>query len=389
MKKFKSLFLVAAALVFGLSSCNNDDVVIETGSSYVAITLGGAETRNAATGDTELRATGDVSLSSTLVHRAFVITAAGTVQHTQLLAANNTAQVLQDGGTPIEVALNSGIYVVANIPAGYDVTLEGLTTLTAINDFTSLITSQDNYEYVVLANLNAVPVLVSTGNEVAGVREVTVAINPVISRIELWGVRASTGYVAGIDPTNPLREGRIVGFELTGIILDGTHSEFRYRGSFAGTRRTVGVDAGNTQFNDVALAPVRIIDTFIPTAVGNYLQVLPTGGASHAWAFNFAAGYASVPRLVLRFEDIDWVDCDGNPHTIAGPRFITVTGYSLTQGGAPIPYFVRGNIHTISAANFTIDLRHLQTEVINPDDVEVSVIINTVDWNFVPTFPIF
>lgn len=395
MKKFKSFFLAAvvAVVAFGLTSCQNDDVYIADGASYVSISLTSANLR-AATGDIEEGRHVTVSLDPTMGAVVFVLNSGGNVIHRQVIPTPTVGipgeTVLQSDGSNLLVAQTSLIYVVANIPTTAErdwLMVEANTPdLPAINARALAIASQTNHEYAVVANLNAAGVAVSTGApvNVAGTdyTRVNVQVNPVISRMELAGITATREY--------HLHEGqmrRIVGFNVTGVWLDGTFPEFTYGGSNAGTVRSFGTTNDPLILNAAATAPVSILTPTISTQelnlttwIATPAATLPIATHSNVWAFNFASG--NVPRLIVRFENIQWAaQGDATVNTIAGPRFITVTHYN---GSATNPR-QRGNIYYIAATDFNIDLNDLGITVTNPEQVYVRVVVQAMPWNLVNT----
>ena len=428
MRKFKSLFLVAAALVFGLSSCNKDAITnnIEGEATYMTISLGGVvSTRDASTGVTEapgVYTPGTIQLTHA---RVFVLNAAGGVVHSQEINVTNLAEptILTVDGTPtgnnLRVLLAHSIYVVGNTPYDQRYALSNLQTLGAIHAFYSTITTQGDYTEVVLANVNAAAIPVSRGTVVSGtipgqnpgteMRNVVVRINPVISRLELHNVNAVQGYHDATltiprrfydENNNFLREetnvetiqAQIVGFDVTGVFLDNTFGNFTYAGGGTNLRNLGTLTNAQLEYalenNEV---PYYIIDTW--TANDN-LVAAPASG--HVWAFNVAS--SNVPRLIIRLANIQWKPRAADdwrqenerhdPITITGIRFITVTSYT------GINTFERGNIYRIGlgvdgSAGFTLTVNDVVDApvVINPEGVNVRVGVEVQEWRFFPTTP--
>jgi hypothetical protein len=430
MKIFKNSILALAAIaLISFSSCNNDDAninIVEEGDpTTVAIRLSGVvNVRNAATGTTEeagSTAAGTIKLDHAHV---FVLNSAGDVLHQQNLPITGTTVLTEDGTTtPIEVLPTSRIYVVGNTPTAQRTALAALTSLDAIHKFTSAIETQDKYQHVVLANVNANPVTISNGVFTAGTAgssdryAVTVSINPVISRLELHQVIAKKtssfnlevkhldengGEIKTVQET---LTGEIVGFNVTGIWVDYTYGNFTYEG---------GGEEGTLRFEDddekdpvvLAAMPVQITGVNRPAAptgpAGNQVLAAKPETAGEVWAFNVASSSVNVlplvPRLIVRIDNVKYKldeDSDkkmeaahgddswtlGVTHDFGKPSFITVTRYSDVTNG-----FVRGYIYQIDGT-FEFGLGDLGIEVINPSEVEVEVGVRIQEWRAFPTTP--
>ena len=431
MKKFKSLFL-AAAIAFGFAACNNDEnyYIVEEGSTYMTISLGGVvSTRNAGTGALEapgVETAGTIQLGHAQV---FVINSAGAVTHSQSIPTSGVTILTVDGsptGNNLTVQLTNRIFVVGNTPTAQRGALAGLNTLQEILDFTSAIATQADYTGVVLSNVNAAPVAVSSGtavsapipgnNPAAEMREVTVRINPVISRLELHDVNAVAGYRPttleitrtvydpGTSTTTTTTavetiQARITAFTVTGVFLDNTFGNFTYAGGGTGLREL------GTMTNDQLVAalaagnvPYYILGTWTGTAATAADVAIARPLNDQVWAFNVAS--SNVPRLIVRFENLTWMPAaaddwrpagERDPIVVAGgPRFITVTGY---EG---INAFTRGNIYRIGSAvdgsdGFGLTVNDIldMPIVINPQGVNVRVGIAVQEWRWFPTTPIW
>ena len=444
MKKFKNFFLAAVAVaMFGLTSCNNDDVkpYIVEGESYMAIRLGGVvATRDASTGHLEapgLETPGTIQLEHAHV---FVLNSVGGVIHSQGIATD-AVTILTVDGTPAgdnrRVLLTNTIYVIGNTPEDYRAGLAALTSLAQINAFFSAITEQPDYAYVVLANVNGVPIPVSAGSPVAApipgnnpadeMREVTVTVSPVISRLELHDVNSVEGYhpttlevtrsvfdeSTGSTTTTTTVEtiqARFYGWEVTGVFLDNTFGNFTY-GGHGNDVRWMGLTT-YAQLQDLLdddLVPYYIVGNWPANA-----SMVAAPPAPNVWAFNVASGVVvedvtlnrRVPRLIIRIENASWVpheDYDwrvdaetgdplatfGDAIEIEGISFITVTGY------VGVNAFTRGNIYRIGSTvngsdGFTFTINSIIDELpINPEYLDVRVRVEIQEWQWFPTTPIW
>ena len=430
MKKFKNFFLAAVAVaMFGLTSCNNDDVinpiVPEEGAASLAIRLGGVVSVRSAgeTGVIEGQASnagGTIQLDHAQI---FVLNSANEVVHTQGISTTTTTILTDDGtsaGDNLLVQLTDRIFVVGNTPAGYLADLEDLDTLAEILAFTSAIATQDDYAYVVLANVNGTAIVVNTGSVYAGtipgnnpgdeLRELTININPVISRLELHNVNAFADYrvnemlVRTYEPCGILYDedfvdiyARVAGFTVTGVFVDNTFEYFTYGGAgtdlrFLGVNNNAGLMANLSEVYHIE--GTWAAETGI---VANQLvarAAAPVSGVPQVWAFNVAS--SNVPHLIVRFENITWapradydwrgadrydVNSDLVYFEIPGPVFITVTGYT------GVTTFQRGNIYRVSGFDLEVSDLVILEDIINPEGVNVRVGVQVQEWNWVNTSP--
>ena len=408
---------MAAAVLIGFSSCNNEEVMpIQEDASYVSISLVGTRNVRASggaiqPGGGDNPANREVTINAAQDAVIFVLNSANSVIHRQIITggiAENQAgsHVLVAGGSNFLVPASASIFVVANIPgasaaaaapsnAAWLYVAANTPNLAAITAAVSAISSQNDHNQPVLANVTATGTPVSTGTPATIGGEdytvVEVSISPVIARMELAGITATADYHMH-SISGEMR--RIRGFTVTDVFLDDTAPNFTYGGLGQGILRTIGMSQTETQFQAAVLAGTlpTLIDTPHPAVqtgaalTDNWIATpatLPIANIDNqpVWAFNFAAG--NVPRLVVRFDNITYsvLGDAATVHTVTGSRFITVNEFNNSRT-APR---VRGNIYHIRSAAFNIDLNDLEITIINPEDTDVRVFVDVVDWNFVPT----
>ena len=407
MKKFKSLFL-AAALVLGFAACSNEGNEQLDGTTYVAIRVDGVRTL-AATGAVETGATLTVNLNTNATTHGtivYVLNNAGGILHRQDLSGAPGAQTIlsADGGvTNLPVQVASQIYVVANVPVGYMAHLLNTTavqTLNQIHAAVHTIATQTSRLYPALANVNAQPVLVSSGTVAGGFTNVGVNVSPVISRLEVGGVTFHDGWYpappTGAAPDHVMNQTRIISADVTGVWLNNTWTNFRFDGTGTAAR---SYPASSTPQTAWLTAPSIVGTTWSSNLAGVAGPVV--ANANNVWAFNVASGI--LPRFVVRVENIVFetrgaLNATAVPGVLtpAGPRFVTVTGYTnITHNAAGVPdgtlpqMFTRGNIYQILAEDFVITMDNLNHTDADPAPVHVRVTVTPVNWVLRNTTPIF
>jgi hypothetical protein len=413
MKNFKNSILAAAALVLGLTSCNNDQVAtpeVET-QSAITIRIAGAESRAV-----EAPATA-ASVSVTLDNAyVYVVNALGVITHHQELAVGTgTNQVQSAAGQRLGGEAHSStsrVYVIGNVPGNTPaertpITADGITigttNISVIQARFSALSTQTDYRGGALANASGQPVQVAP-TATAGESRVTVAISPLAARLQLHTVRASGAEVA---TANPLVNHQITGFDVTGVFVDDYRPNFTYGGGWNGTLASIAsthpADSWATHMRDVTL-PTSGAWRSNATITAGFHTARPS--ATDVWAYQVApvtfsataTGDAnSLPRLIIRLHNVQWNvitrdATDSSVTTIAmalpdnEPRYITVTGYE-TATGEPVRSISRGNIYRIgTTAGLTFGLNDI-TVTPNPTDVTLDVAVTIEDWKLADTYP--
>jgi hypothetical protein len=358
MKIFRNSMLMAAAIVLGFTSCNNDEVpaTVETDSKQLIVKIANASASSRAigtpgtTGNLQAIANGHI----------FVVDALGTVIENEAMnvtAVLGTGQVLVGSATPTLVPADARVYILANIPS--DVTVSSLGSLNAILAAESAIALQTDYTLPAMANSTGTATLITIttppANSVPGVAAVSVTISPLYSRMELTSVTGT---------------GNIVSYNVTGIFVDNYADYFTLGGGWVTT--SLHEQHQSTDFTGV------LGNTGSWTATGTPMSSMvanpQTAGNGDVWFYHVAGGNAItpiLPRFIVRLNQIVYNDGTSDV-TITGERFITVTSYAEN-----IPTFLRGNIYKIGNISFSeTDL----TTTPNVEDVTLTVNVEVIDW---------
>ncbi len=295
---------------------------------------------------------------------------------------------------PIEVAIGSSVYVVANIPAGSDyTTVSGAATLNDVKNAVSAITTQTGYEEPTMANVDGAEVAVTTDTGSDGVETVTVTIQPLIARLEIAAMQAKADAAGNT----------ITAFDVTGVFVGEFYPSFDYTG---------GSDGELVSYIDDIIEASEEDD--VPTALGTiftgweaYMKDLesvsaagtpliaqePTDEENFVWAYNVVAG--SKPEFVVRLENIEYTNSAGTALELTGPRYLTVVGYDSDNDGVDdvLTGFARGEVYrvgliTTGNSNFQFDFSHLST-VPYEESVRLTVGVVVQPWNITDYSPIF
>ncbi len=284
----KKVFLLAAAAATVLTGCvsdggriNNPGIVDgdpEAPMASLSIRLGGGFTTRS------LEGRGDTAPGTNQIANAhvFILDAAGTnvIDYAPVVGDGDLDAIKGSGWTfPDRIPVDSKVYVVGNVNADYNRTVKDLATLAQINEFTSDIWTQTDYNLATMANEDGAPVEMVTG--ASGSAKVTVEVAPVISRLELHALEGG---------------GNIRGFSVTGVFLTNYHTAYTYGGGIpAGSQPVDNTKAFAT--NDGMTGD----DLQYPAiAQGEPLKAEMTG--NRIWAYNIPAG--SLPLLIVRLENV-------------------------------------------------------------------------------------
>lgn len=346
--------LAAAALTLGVTSCSKDGDgknPADGTKTQLSIKLSGVI--QSAPGSRAVEAPGKTTVGTIQLNggHIFVIDALGAVSHSEALNVSQATGALGQVLTA-QVASDSRVYIIGNIPTSNASTIAGLTSFSAIQAATSALTTQTDYAEAALANSDGAPASITLGaNNTA---TVTVSIKPLISRIELMQVKGAS---------------TITAFDVTAVYVDDYYPSFTYGGNYSGTILSQGQD--KTTFN-------------IPGNTGTWsaTDAVTTGtfianpGNGDVWAYQVASG--SLPRFIIELDNIEYEDGNGDPQTLTGKHYLTVKSY--TGLGTGVTTFERGKIYRIGAANgITFDEEDI-TITPNQEDVDLTVFVEIEEW---------
>ena len=378
MKKFKSLFLAAVAVVtFSLTSCNNDDILYvgtEGELGQLTIRLSGAESTRL------IQAPGQAVAVELDNAYAFIVNATGgVIEYHALNVAGGAGSVVGSGtGQTInDIPSSARVFVVGNVPAAFNPA--AFTTLNAIQRGVQNITAYDTATHLDAPVANVAGAVALTAPAVAtDPHTVNIQVSPVIARLELHGVRASDDYVNvyAADGTTVVHQARITGFQVTGVFVDDFHPQFTWGAGRAGTMFQIGT-ATNPVTVTGQLAMMHDVGMWDnAAAAGGWLTARP--GATTVWAYNVPA--TGLPRLVIRLANItyrldsDDAGDDDRSFQDGGAMFVTIEGFTGVSA------FQRGNIYRVGAANgLTFNINHL-TNTPNPTDVQLTATVQILPW---------
>ncbi|MEG1623159.1 MAG: hypothetical protein RR330_07330 [Alistipes sp.] len=381
MKNF-NLFAVATAMLT-LVSCAKETEAPPTpdNGEKMAVTLQIASPDDVRSIEAPALDGEKVTLASGIV---FFMTTGGDVVSVQDL---KPAEALTADGQLFAGVSKSAkqVYIVGNsatLPADDVTKLKACATMIGLKAVSSSILSQQQtHKNVVVVNaLDATNFPDHTGLIVAsGVEPIKykacVLLAPVLSRIQIADILT-------IDPN-------IVSFDFAGVAVDGYYTSFYMateKGG-AGVNYTVNQTAGS-----VGVPATTMCD--MPTVA------IPDGGdkkitAAEAkattgtlvWAYQTTptlGGATFVPRIIVKLTNIVLRNADGTTTSIAGPKFLTVTGYKA--GSTQVLNFEAGKIYNIPAGGFTFKYQDLDNDP-NPLKISVNVCVAIKPWTVVGVTP--
>ena len=327
MKIFRNVFMVAAALMMGLASCNNEgndpveigngDVTVEGSSIRFAISL---------PGQTKLAGPTQQTVPVAVTSGWIVFSDGATIQHPPVAAT--ISQVFDTSPT--------GGQTITNLPGGItQVHFVGNTDIAGLNIVrgTALTTLTDHLVTVgsQMMTVNNAPAPGQLGNNVVNVWgytptltpagtntatgnplfTATIALEPTVARVEIFNVTGNTA---------------IAGFTLQGIFVDNFYTHGRVAGG-GGLQhwRTLGDDPAASNF--LATAPVytpflagSVFDAPIGIASGPVTTTIPGNAAPsilqrvstpevvadvhNVWGYNLFANNSRTPRIAIRLSGV-------------------------------------------------------------------------------------
>ncbi|MDR0331993.1 MAG: hypothetical protein LBI15_00850 [Dysgonamonadaceae bacterium] len=378
MKIFRNSILAAAALVFGLTSCNSDGPHIDNEEKVFIIQVSGAPQNRAE------QSSGQGVTATLSSGVAFLIAPDGSVvaSHGLSIGGNpgdidgpaGQGQVL--GSYPS----NTRVFIVGNVADVYDAAtytaLTGATTWNAIQQITQTTASYANAtaELPILSNHSGQPASMSmvTSTEAS----VTVSISPVTARLELGTI---TGGV-WTDPSTATNQTEILGFTIAGVYVDNYFEEFNYAGVGQGDVFSQGVSTTFAGIGD----PGSWIAAGTPGAmVAAPALATPTNW----WAYNVPAG--TISRIMIAVTNVTYqATTDGGTNWVPGGSisptntyYLTISDYRTGPGVAGIwnDNFVRGFVYGVNNITFnTVNLHNTP----NPTEVPLTVNITVRPWDY-------
>ncbi len=321
-------FVVAMAMAVVVSGCTKD-----TGSkkseqnTRLVIKIGG----ESATRGTEATAAQNVIEIEPTRSHVFVVNAQGLVVASETLSA---AALPSGGGQEIAepVPTNSKVYVVANIPAAdYTTAFKNLTNLADIKASTSAISTQTTYMKPTMANRAGTEVSIDVDDVNPELATVTVAVAPVISRLELHGVQA-----AATDDA----VGKITAFNVAGVYVDSYFQRFAYDGLAIDGQEAIEME--QTEDFTGALAD-KMGDAGSWPGAGDPIAAKPTEGV---WAYQVAPG--GMPRFIIALTGVKFSPKGGGPEAdwAEDPCYLTLTEYT----GMTETAFTPGKVYRVGTA---------------------------------------
>ncbi len=361
-----SILSAAITVLLALSGCSKDDGVQNTRTTRLSVKLDG----DAITRSIERLASSNQTAG---IENGFiyVINSSGVATPYELIVEEAQSSAGQFIG---EVAVNSTVYIVANIPNSENRVFESLSSLNEIKFAESNISTQIDYNMVALANRSALPVAVSDadGNGEALVR---VNLAPLISRLELTRVTS----VAIDDYNSPNYNSYITSFEVAGVYVDQFFTSFRWDGTGVGLYQ-MGPAPDYGEILSYGMGDETIVsslyDSFYRTA-----DVRPGQYRDRVWAYNVASG--GLPLLVVKIRKIIINGGSDTKITLSGQItpvrafdqtfFLSVKRYT----GMSTATFERGNIYR---CYIEFNVNHLKYTRPDPDNVELMVNVKVDQW---------
>ena len=331
MKKFKSLFLVAAAVLIGFSSCNNDPIDGPVGPDVPGTPEGAQISVRFSFAGPSVRVIGDSQSESAVeVYGGVIILADnnGIIRASRVLTGAITSALPAQIFDEVAAGVNQ-VHFVGNttIPAGLIVAgqpLSGVQNhIIALEAQTQILTGPNAVDpYFNRVNVWGTGAVVARGpgadqlNPSTGalIHDAHVQVHPTLARVELFNITGNE---------------QIADFEVKGIFMDTFYETARAGGAvIAPIRQTgCGTDASIPNFQPTGFpgstfaswmtqtvydAPVTAgvwgSWTGGPVAAGSpyagLYRVVPTGG--EVWGYNLFANNSTMPRIAIRLENV-WV----------------------------------------------------------------------------------
>jgi hypothetical protein len=340
MKNFRNSILAAAALVFGLTSCNSDEIQhIAQSENQITVRIANPSSR-------AIGAPGNTTDVPEIINGYIFVTApVGAVVHGEVLNVTNSTSA---AGQRLAGTFNHDVkvYIVANIPTSID--LPSLVTLEAIKAAFAEMSTQIEYLQPAMANHSGdaqnIRVVTEPDGSVPGVAEVAIQLSPLYARLELGAVTGT---------------GAVRSFTVTGVYVDEFRPQFTLEGKAHGALHQQGAS-----INFAGIPAFFKTETNVAaTASGTNWVATPAG--TNVW-FNHVPA-TTTPRFIVRLENLHVADQNGTPQPADGgaTHYLTVTGYSDSFPNG----FERGRIYRIPSIDF------------NESEIAVTPNVQTVTLN--------
>lgn len=346
-------FILSALLILGISSCSKPEQGNQS-EELIDLTLKISQDNSyaiepSAQGSTVTVKNAFVVFTDNIdnITNRFKIITSGTPVDGEILVSDWNAGI----NFPKVKSTANRVYVLGNVPSEITIPSAGKLNPVISSFETNLITSsnQSNIQNAYLAGSQFF-----TPNPT--VNFVTINIKPLVSRIEIKGIKAA---------------GNITGFKVKGIYIDRTLKFVNLAGSSNGSYFT----ANSTDFQPTV--PV-VYNEFpflmdydaagLATSVSNVAK--PT--ASNVWAYNILPNYGQSPRIIIRLEEVTYVGGSFN-----SPMFLTINGLK-TESGMPVTVNF-GKIYNLDETNLIFTEENLSS-LPNLLPISVSPTILPLPW---------
>ena len=355
MKSIK-IFAMAAIAALALSSCSKEDNsnAANNNKGLLVIKLDGVNTpETRAIDNPGSNAEGTITLGNGWV---FVFNSDGTLYHDEALdltdAQATGGQLLMENTDPLEVTGDMKVYIVGNLPvASADAGAAEAARLATIGNTNGILAASkaigglqvaNGFKTIPLANHNGLAAIApaatqDTSNEVVEY-ETSIALKPLLSRLELAAIQAKT---------TADNLGIITAFVIDGIYIDSYYDEYTYGGSGTGTlfdQQQSTTFSGLGDGGDVAATDASPYIAY--PIVEEEVEGVPTD-VRKAWAYNVPSKGAA--RLIIHLKSVTYTptiaeDPEQKPRTLYN-KYLTVGTYM--DGETKITDFARGVIYRI------------------------------------------
>ena len=339
MKQLKYLSMIALALVFGLTSCSNDDEPGQGSGEAQSVYIKLDQPTGRAAGPS---ADGEiVEVGSGYLY--FLNVNNGITKSIDI--SEDISDLTKNGKTYTEIPGNtSSVVMVGNTKDN-----------TNLNDIEAFILSVETQN-----EIKGVTVYSNKGVIVKGTDSNTaeLKLTPVPSRIELQTIKAG---------------GNLDSFKVKGIYMNYTYKTAPIQGN--------GVDNQliemNTEFSEYVNIPGVLKDTHT-----DGLNL----GSDQVWGYNLLANDV-IPHIVIHITDVEVKD--GYEADFSGNQYVTITGYK--EGATVLERLAQGTIYKVSndidGGDLIIDEGDL-TPTPEMKSISVTVTASVMKWKAVTVTPI-
>ncbi|MDR0333359.1 MAG: hypothetical protein LBI15_07815 [Dysgonamonadaceae bacterium] len=378
MKTFRNVIMLAAALVLGFTSCNNDDVIIENNGETKTLSFSITQESAPRAEVGKQGATPVVFGGGTL----FFTTSSGIIVK-KITIGDASADFLVTDATS-----TTGI-TIKNVPGtATGATLVGNTNLAilpsgigqiggqiqAVKAHAIMVTSQSDITKVNLYGENSAPFV-----KVGDVYECTINLKPTIARVELSDIVGSED---------------IASFKVEGIFIDKFYEQAQLGGAVvAGSFKAFAQGAtGNNllfrpgtdgSYNNYAVA---LYDWYTP-ALESATNVVVPKTADTVWGYNLFANNSATPQIIIRLSEVyvNERDAEGNftgntflhPNSVGGKSsFVTIKGFVEVN---KLTGFEAGYVYTVDADTWAFGPENI-TEEPDMQSIDVAVRVTVVNW---------